>query len=444
MPKARATLTLAALFLPLLAWAKVDLVTLPGRDRVQITIYNSADLTLVRDVRTMTLRRGENRLQFSWANTLIDPTSLELSPGAGGGEVMDLVFPPRIGDLGIWHIEAERPGSAPMEISYFTSGVSWTAYYLATLTSDERALELRGYVRVQNHSGEDYENAETRLVVGKINLLDRIAELARRRPPYGRPSALPLAEDQIAEGAPAPLFRAAKAELALEEPKAIRKEGLSEYFLYTIEGTEDIPDGWGKRLVSFSVPEVPVRNLYRFEEERYGAHAVRFLDFANDPPHNLGREPIPGGLVKVFRRVDAHRLSYVGAQTTRYVPKGENVRLNLGPTEDVTVEPTLLALSTDNYEWGRSGNNHPESQEITGWDEHHSVKVEVANHRDLPARVEVRRNFPVKTWEIENEGEFGDFERIDADTVQFVLEMPPHSRKEFRYRLTMHMGSRGL
>jgi hypothetical protein len=61
------------------AQAKVDLVTLPSRDTVQLTIYNSADMTLVRESRALTLKDGENKLQFSWANTLIDPTSLDLS-----------------------------------------------------------------------------------------------------------------------------------------------------------------------------------------------------------------------------------------------------------------------------------------------------------------------------------------------------------------------------
>ena len=56
--------------------AKVDLVTLPAKDMTQLTIYNSADLTLVRDARSLTLKEGDNKLQFSWANTLIDPTSL--------------------------------------------------------------------------------------------------------------------------------------------------------------------------------------------------------------------------------------------------------------------------------------------------------------------------------------------------------------------------------
>ena len=58
--------------------AKVDLVTLPEREGVQVTIYNSADLTLVRESRFLTLREGLNKLQFSWENTLIDPTSLSM------------------------------------------------------------------------------------------------------------------------------------------------------------------------------------------------------------------------------------------------------------------------------------------------------------------------------------------------------------------------------
>ncbi|MDD5459597.1 MAG: hypothetical protein PHF37_09425, partial [Phycisphaerae bacterium] len=78
--------------------AKIDLVTLPTRDTVQITIYNSADMTLVRESRALTLKEGANSLQFSWANTLIDPTSLEMLPKANADKIniADLTFPPRV------------------------------------------------------------------------------------------------------------------------------------------------------------------------------------------------------------------------------------------------------------------------------------------------------------------------------------------------------------
>jgi len=437
-----ATAVLSLVF-PGISWGKVDLVTLPVRDKVQITIYNSADLTLARDIRSLTMKQGPNRLQFSWAGTLIDPTSLEMLPlsQAGKIQVQSLEYPPRITGLGIWNLDSSVSAQVPFEITYFTSGISWQAYYLATLTPDESTMQLKGYVRVRNNSGEDYENAETRLVVGKINLLDRIAELARRQQPYGRPGyAVPYpvvggAVDMAEAAAPRAELYAAKSAMR-QAPKEIRKEGLSEYFLYTIEGTETINNGWGKRLISFTADEVPVKNLYRYEEERFGKVPVRFISFANDKAHSLGKEPIPGGLVKVFKKAgEGGYLSYIGAQESKYVPMDEEVKLNLGGSDQVSVKPVVMGYSTDNYEW--------HNDNIRGWDEHHNVKVEVANYRDIPVKVEVRRNFPVTTWKLSNEGDYGNYEKVDKDTVQYTMELPPHSKKVFSYSVTLHKGSRG-
>src|SRR3972149_4898802 len=80
------------------AYGKVDLVTLPPRDAVQVTIYNSADLTLVEESRAPAVKEGANALDFWGENTLIDPTSLEmLAKGrADAIETAELVYPPRV------------------------------------------------------------------------------------------------------------------------------------------------------------------------------------------------------------------------------------------------------------------------------------------------------------------------------------------------------------
>ncbi len=177
-------------------YAEVDLVTLPPRDTVQLTIYNSADLTLVRESRALTVKQGENALQFSWENTLIDPTSLEMIPKgpAGAIDIAELVYPPRVKNLGLWNVRSETSGKTPVEISYLTSGLSWRAFYMGTLSPDEKMMRLQAYVRVTNNSGEDYENAQVRLIVGKVHILDQIADQARREHPYGRPGeVVPLA-----------------------------------------------------------------------------------------------------------------------------------------------------------------------------------------------------------------------------------------------------------
>ena len=431
-----------ALLATLAAHAKVDLVTLPTRDTVQITIYNSADLTLVREQRDLTLRQGVNRLQFSWVNTLIDPTSLEMRPKANGDriDVFDLVYPPRVRNLGLWNIRSEVSGKTPFEITYLTSGISWRAFYMGTLTPDEKTMRLQGYVRVTNNSGEDYEGAQTRLIVGKVHLLDQIAALARRQHPYGRPGAAPP------RPVTSPASRGRRPEKMvldiLEQTagetrrKVIKKEGLSEYFLYTIEGTETIRHGWSKRLPSFEAGEVPVVNLYKYEEERWGRRPVRFLSFKNDEEHKLGDTPIPGGLLKVYRTADrqAH-LSYEGQSSFKYIPVDEDVELNLGAVRNIIVEPKQMSFKTDAFTRDNNGN-------INGWDETREFLVEVKNTRPVAAKLEISRNFGTQYWSLQQRGDFGDYRKIDLDTVRFTLELPPQSTQEFTYVLTTRHGKR--
>jgi len=425
------------------AAAKVDLVTLPTRDTVQLTIYNSADMTLVRESRALTLKEGRNSLQFSWENTLIDPTSLQMLPKAQADKIniTELVYPPRVNNLGVWNIESGVSGKVPVEITYLTSGLTWRAFYMGTLSRDEKTMRLQGYVRVTNNSGEDYENAQTRLIVGKVHILDQIAELARRQYPYGRPGeGVPMVqqlEERELRSHRLDLATTAYGAAGLMKPKEIVKEGLSEYFLYTIEGTETIPTGWSKRLQSFDIEGVPVVNLYKFEQERYGSNVVRFLSFKNDEAHKLGQTPIPDGLLKVYRGVDDQKhLSYEGQSSFKYIPVNEEVELNLGAVADVVVEPKLMDYRTENHRF----DNH---LNVAGWDEVQTFQVEVRNTREVPVRIEILRNFDTSAWDLKRSGDdAGTFEKVDLDTVKFTIDLPPQSKKTFEYTLTSYRGVR--
>jgi len=311
---------------------------------------------------------------------------------------------------------------------------------MGTLTENEETMRLQGYVRVTNNSGEDYENAQTRLIVGKVHILDQIAELAHRQYPYGRPGR-PIS---VTGPAPSKERRMGRQmgvlleELAAtaREPKKIEKEGLSEYFLYTIEGKETIPTGWSKRLLSFDVDEVPVVNLYKYEEQRYGSSVVRFLSFKNDKEHKLGETPIPGGMLKVYRNAgDEGHLSYTGQSSFKYIPVDEDVELNLGPVANVVVEPTLMDFKTENYRFDRRGN-------VSGWDEVRTFKIEVKNTRDIDVKVEIKRNFNTTYWKLTQSGDFDKFEPVDKDTVKFTLTLKPRSAKKFEYVLRTYHGTR--
>ncbi len=147
----------AATFASLATADNVDLSTVPSRQTVQLTIYNSEDLTLVRETRAISFKRGANPLQFSWANTLIDPTSVELRflTAADKLEVLDTTFPHDKPQMLYWNVQSELEGEATVEITYFTSGITWSADYLCIADRAEESMSFEGFVRVQNNSGEE-------------------------------------------------------------------------------------------------------------------------------------------------------------------------------------------------------------------------------------------------------------------------------------------------
>ena len=146
----------------------VDLSTVPKRNTLQLTIYNSEDLTLVRETRAVTFKKGVNPLEFSWANTLIDPSSVELKflTHADKLDVLDTTFPHDKPQLLYWNVQSDIDGEATIQITYFTSGITWSADYVCIANKDETQMGFEGFVRVTNNSGEDYEDAQVRLVVG--------------------------------------------------------------------------------------------------------------------------------------------------------------------------------------------------------------------------------------------------------------------------------------
>ncbi len=407
---ARVTIALV-LSLPSVLFARnVDLSTVPKRDTVQLTIYNSEDLTLVRETRSVTFKKGVNPLQFSWANTLIDPSSVQLAflTNAEKLEVLDTTFPQDKPRMLYWNVQSEFDGPANIEITYFTSGITWSADYVCVAAKDEKQMKIESFVRVTNNSGEEYEDAHVRLVVGTINLVEKIAQLAH------------VAVDQVErlEDRDKAEFRKTAAKSAMargdaageardgkeESEKQIIKEGLSEYFIFSIEGTETIPNGWSKRLRSLEAQDVPFKVQYRYRPQEYGDQLVRMYLLANTKDSKLGGSPLPDGVARVFRDNGRGGLSYLVSQNLKYIPIGDKIELNLGQDPNIPFE--LIKLKTFRDELllkvnganvfkkvGQPGVRIEPNATVAGWDEHEVYAQRIRNYTGSPIDLEIRRSF---------------------------------------------------
>ncbi len=404
---------LACGFAPLRA-ENVDLSTVPARNTVQLTIYNSEDITLVRETRTVTFKKGVNPLQFSWANTLIDPSSVELNflTSADKLEVIDTTFPHAKPQMLYWNVQSEIDGEAKIQITYFTSGITWSADYICIADKDEKEMSFEGFVRVHNNSGEEYEKAQVRLVVGTINLVEKIAQLAQI--PIAEVESLSrdlrenyrfkAAKDALMIPANGPAGAAAPAAEA-PAPKEIIKEGLSEYFIYTIEGTETINNGWSKRMRSLEGQTIPFKIEYRYRPQEYGEQLVRMYLLKNNKDAKLGTTPLPDGVVRVFRDNGRDGLSYLTQQAVKYIPIGDKIELNLGVDPEVIFELIKLRIFRSDLTLQINGTNEfrkiggdgvfkEENATLVGWTDHEIFSQRIRNYTSKEISIEVRRTLP--------------------------------------------------
>ena len=422
-----------------LTHARINVVTLPDRDTVQLTIYNSVDLTLVKETRHLTFKKGINKLEFSWANTLIDPTSVEFKAltHADEVEVMDTSFPPRMANTLEWRINSEFAGEVVVEIRYFTSGISWSADYVCEANKNETAMDFSGAVRVTNKSGEDYENAQVRLVVGTVRLVEEVVALARRQ--LGREEAekrkdestSKMLADAVAQsGARFSRLRGGAMD-AMDRAKEITKESLSEYFIFTVEGRDTIPNGWAKRLPSFKTEAVPLTSYYKFEKERFGDRVMRYYQFTNSTANKLGEEPLPDGAVKAFRFASDDRLyAFVGRTAVKYIPINEFVELELGNDLEVSVKPVLMDWQKTDLTFSNNGN-------VRGWTTKETWEIEVQNSKDIPVVVDIRRSFP-GDWTLTTTQKY---ENVDKAKVKFILPLAARGKQKLTYELVTRNGT---
>jgi len=429
--------------------AHIELVTVPKSQSVQLTIYNSADITMVKESRELTFKPGLNTIQFSWAGTLIDPTSLRLTFLSQKAKLTlrDTSFPPGRTDALQWNIESDMSGPARVEINYFTSGITWSADYTAITNAKENQMSVDGYIRVVNNSGEDYPNAEVRLVVGTVNLVEDIAGLAQGKWRYadldedkrdrvrnGFKRKMKKAEAAKAmmdsEDAPAPM---PSAPVAAQKPKEIVKEGLSEYFLFTVEGKEKIPNGWQKRLKAFGAKDVDVKVVYKASDRLTGGSVHKFYEFRNvkekgqDPKTSLGVSPLPDGTVYIFSEDAKNNLSYQGGVYMKYVATGDKVKLDSGATREVV----LRTFTRDFKRYGfTTETRYDKSHYVKEWMDEYFYEHELENTLSRPVSVEIERTFP---GNFEGSKIPFKYEKIDSMTIKFFPEAEAREKKKIPY-----------
>lgn len=281
---------LAAGFAPSFAAARVKLITLPVRERVEIQL-DHASATLVEEERIVPLVKGANQVDFSWANTQIDPNTIVfrvVGPAEGNNlevQVASVSYPPNEASL-VWTVGTTASGSARVRISYLLGNLNKSFSYRATASNDEQHLSLAQYIRVQNLANESF--GDTRLFAGF-------------GPQFQKP-------------------------IGLNETKELLVERFNRV---------PIQKTFSCGAQEFGYLDRPQNKL------RVPMHYV----LKNDADHKLGKAALPYGKVRMFIEGKgdnaAASTAFLGEDWGHFTPLDDEMRLYLGVAQDIVVKRTI-------------------------------------------------------------------------------------------------------
>ena len=262
----------------------------------------------------------------------------------------------------------------------------------------------------------------------------------------------------------------------------MQKQGLSEYFLFTIDGREDIKDKEPKRLVALKVAEVPLESIYKLSDRSQSsplppgegpgmrASFTKFYRFKNvkllddngkekklSVMENLGLSPLPNGTVRLFSEYKNHDLAYVGGTETKYVPIGDRVEVNVGPDKDITIQRRVKDQKIGNVV-ARQCKRRLDDQfvlyyDLIDYDQTFFYEEELVSGKPVPAKIEVERQFDAnvvlwgseeqpKGWTSNETGAYvdlhtvGHVERVDQQHVKYFMDLKPGKKQRVEYSVT--------
>ena len=302
----------------------------------------------------------------------------------------------------VWKINSTKAGDHDGEITYMTSGMSWSADYVLVADKDDAKGDLTAWTTIVNNSGATYKDAKLKLVAGDVH----------RAP-------VPIAARRGG------IF-AAKAMAPMGDQANMTEKTFFEYHLYTLTRPTTLADNSSKQVEMASAANVPIKKIYVYDgaenlyyggfgdtgfwDPNYGLQSNKkisvLLELDNKKASGLGM-PLPKGRVRVYKKDDDGSLQFAGEDSIDHTPKDEKVRVKMGEAFDLVGERKRTDYSSD--------------EKKHRFEE--TFEIKLRNHKDSAATVTVVEHlYRWNNWKISDAS--AKYEKKDAQTIEFAVPVP--------------------
>jgi hypothetical protein len=216
-------------------------------------------------------------------------------------------------------LDAAHAGRQPVTLNYLTSGLGWSADYVALFDEPNGKMNVQGWISLTNRSGTAFTNARTLLVAGEVN------PVQQRYRGYAPPPPPPPPGGMVRSGA--------------------GRERLGGFYLYPLPERTTIADKQTKQVSFLDVSGAPAARAYEYRNPWLGTaeqpqSASSVIRFSTGRAGGLG-DALPAGTVRVYQRDTRGNAQFVGEHAIGHTPMGSSVSLATGEAFDIKVRPVV-------------------------------------------------------------------------------------------------------
>ncbi len=312
--------------------ARIKMVALPERADTIIRLDNP-NATLIEEERVLTLQYGVNKVDFSWKAVSIDPDSIRLAVLDHPGDVklLNVSYPPGEAAL-VWEVTCDnKDGYAEtVRISYLLRNIDRLVTYKAIADKEETKLDLKSFLVMRNFSGEDFDNVQVKLGLGKSFEQGIDHEETKQMLSFGKPE-VPITK------------------------------------IWT----------WDSSKLPWDPEKVPNQNIgipvsYRI---------------TNNKKSGFGETALWGGKARIFLDDGSSSTIFLGEDYTGLIPVGEKTELYIGDSRDIVVTQRKMKETRKN----EIENNN---DRVIMYDMDETVVAKIENFKDKPATLTMIQHIP--------------------------------------------------
>ncbi|HTS16234.1 MAG TPA: DUF4139 domain-containing protein [Verrucomicrobiae bacterium] len=308
----------------------------------------------------------------------------------------------------VWKLATEKLGEQLIEVAYQTGGINWQADYNAVLNANDSALDLGGWVTINNQSGTTYKDAKLKLIAGDVR---------RLQPP-------------MLQGA----VGGYRAMGMAKEAAGFEEKSFFEYHLYTLGRPSTVAQNQTKQIELLKTADVPVKKVFLYDgapqfrfygglnsDASYGSEEGNkkvnvIIEVKNSKDNHMGMA-LPKGKVRLYKRDEADgSLEFIGEDQIDHTPKDETIKLHIGDAFDIVGERKRTNFTID-------VNAHVITE---------SFEIHVRNHKAEPVDVLVKETlYRWSNWEIIESNQ--KWTKYDSSTIHFPIHVDKDGEQVITY-----------